>query len=395
MPAAARAAGVASAVWKSKNVSSAGAPPTASRHELARQLHPVERGVLERMARHPLPRAAARALGRQGRAHLVDRREPREVGADRLVGPHQRVLVRIDETRDERQPAAVDHLGARVAGRSDGRVVADGDDRPVAPGHRGRPRPRRIERANPRPQHGRISGAAHGGEPSGHDCSVAAATRKDVWRAAMFFTATSALIGLSFGVLARTSGISLAMTCAMSLLVFAGGAQFLAIATIASGGSPLAVVLGGIVLERAPPAVRACRRAVPARAALEARPLEPDRPRRVDGARARPADAGTRQARVLRVRLPLFVAWNLGTLIGALAGGAIADPSALGLDAAFPASMLALLAPLLRQRDVRAAALAGAAIALAVTPFTAPGVPILAASLGVLAARLVPARERA
>jgi len=70
---------------------------------------------------------------------------------------------------------------------------------------------------------------------------VAAATRKAVWRAAMFFTATSALIGLSFGVLARTSGISLAMTCAMSLLVFAGGAQFLAIATIASGGSPLAV----------------------------------------------------------------------------------------------------------------------------------------------------------
>jgi len=95
------------------------------------------------------------------------------------------------------------------------------------------------------------------------------------------------------------------------------------------------------------------------------------------------------------VRLPCSSPGTLGTLIGALAGGAIADPSALGLDAAFPASMLALLAPLLRQRDVRAAALAGAAIALAVTPFTAPGVPVLAASLGVLAARLVPARERA
>ena len=87
----------------------------------------------------------------------------------------------------------------------------------------------------------------------------------------------------------------------------------------------------------------------------------------------------------------LFVAWNLGTLVGALAGGAIADPSALGLDAAFPASMLALLAPLLRQRDMRAAALAGAAIALVATPFTAPGVPILAAAGGALAARLVPA----
>ena len=38
------------------------------------------------------------------------------------------------------------------------------------------------------------------------------------------------------------------MTCAMSLVVFAGGSQFLAIATIASGGTPLAAVLGGIVL---------------------------------------------------------------------------------------------------------------------------------------------------
>ena len=85
----------------------------------------------------------------------------------------------------------------------------------------------------------------------------------------------------------------------------------------------------------------------------------------------------------------LFVAWNAGTLIGALAGGAIADPSALGLDAAFPASMLALLAPLLRQRDVRAAALAGSVIALAATPYTAPGVPILAAAAGVLVAHFV------
>ena len=39
--------------------------------------------------------------------------------------------------------------------------------------------------------------------------------------------------------------------------------------------------------------------------------------------------------------------------------------------------MLALLAPLLRQRDMRAAALAGGAIALAATPYSAPGVPIL------------------
>jgi 4-azaleucine resistance transporter AzlC len=190
-------------------------------------------------------------------------------------------------------------------------------------------------------------------------------------------------------VLARTSGISLAMTCAMSLLVFAGGAQFLAIATIASGGTPLAVVAGGIVLNARhlpyglaiAPLVRGplWRRALSSQLVLDESTAL---------AVAQPTPQLGRLA-FYACGCSLFVAWNAGTLIGALAGGAIADPSALGLDAAFPASMLALLAPLLRRRDVRAAALAGAAVALAATPFTAPGVPILAAASGVVAARLV------
>jgi 4-azaleucine resistance transporter AzlC len=222
---------------------------------------------------------------------------------------------------------------------------------------------------------------------------VATTTTKDVWRAALIFTATSALIGLSFGVLARTSGISLVMTCAMSLLVFAGGAQFLTIATIASGGTPLAAVLGGVVLNArhlpyglaVAPFLRGplWKRALSSQVVLDESTAL---------ALAQPTPELGRLAFYACGSL-LFVAWNLGTLVGALAGGAIADPSALGLDAAFPASMLALLAPLLRHRDVRAAALAGAAIALAVTPFTAPGVPILAAAAGVLAARLVPVEQ--
>ena len=180
------------------------------------------------------------------------------------------------------------------------------------------------------------------------------------------------------------------MTCAMSLVVFAGGSQFLAVATIASGGTPLAAVLGGIVLNaRHLPyglAVAPLLRGT----ALEARALEPDRARRVDRARARrsrrPSSGGWRST---PAAARSSSTWNLGTLIGALAGGAIADPSALGLDAAFPASMVALLAPLLRRRELRTAALAGGVLALAATPFTAPGVPILLAAAGALAARFV------
>jgi 4-azaleucine resistance transporter AzlC len=199
-------------------------------------------------------------------------------------------------------------------------------------------------------------------------------------RAAAIFAATSGLIGISFGVLARTGGVSLPMTCAMSLVIFAGGAQFLAIATIASGGTPLAAVIGGIVLNA---------RHLPYGLAVAPFLRGPLWKRALSSQIV--LDESTALARVAfyACGCMLFAAWNLGTLAGALAGGAIADPSALGLDAAFPASMLALLAPLLRQRDVRAAALAGAVIALAATPYTAPGVPILLSALGVLVAHFV------
>ena len=216
---------------------------------------------------------------------------------------------------------------------------------------------------------------------------MAAATSPS--RAALTFAATTGMIGLSYGVLARAGGLSLVMTCAMSLLVFAGGSQLLAVATIAAGGTPLVAVVGGVVLNArhlpyglsVAPLLRGpfWKRALSSQIVLDESTAL---------ALAQPTPELGRLA-FYACGCSLFVAWNAGTLIGALAGGTIADPSALGLDAAFAASMLALLAPLLRRRDMRAAALAGAALALLATPFTAPGVPILLAAVGVLAARFV------
>lgn len=93
----------------------------------------------------------------------------------------------------------------------------------------------------------------------------------------------------------------------------------------------------------------------------------------------------------------LFVAWNIGVLVGALAGRALGNPDALGLDAAFPAAMFALLLPSLRAsadtvESKRAAAVArrvalvGAAIALVTTPFLPAGLPVLLALLGLAVA---------
>jgi predicted branched-subunit amino acid permease len=91
----------------------------------------------------------------------------------------------------------------------------------------------------------------------------------------------------------------------------------------------------------------------------------------------------------------LFVAWNTGTLIGAVGGQFIGDPGTLGVDAAFPAGMLALLLPSLRERRALVGAVAGGAIALAATPVLPPGLPVLVALLGLAFALPVPAKAEA
>ena len=73
-----------------------------------------------------------------------------------------------------------------------------------------------------------------------------------------------------------------------------------------------------------------------------------------------------------------------GHLLGVLAGGALGDPEALGLDAAFPALFLALLVGQIASRRAAAAALAGGAIALVLIPVAPAGVPVIAATAACL-----------
>jgi predicted branched-subunit amino acid permease len=56
-----------------------------------------------------------------------------------------------------------------------------------------------------------------------------------------------------------------------------------------------------------------------------------------------------------------------------------------GLDAAFPALLLALVFPALKDRDTLLAVLVGAAVALGTAPFLPTGIPVLLALLGLLA----------
>jgi 4-azaleucine resistance transporter AzlC len=192
--------------------------------------------------------------------------------------------------------------------------------------------------------------------------------------------------GISFGVLGVAAGLSIAQACAMSLLVFTGGSQYAAIGVIGAGGAAGTAVANALLL-----AVRNTAYGLSLASLLRGSPLR----RAVASqliidestamARAQEDPDAARGAFWL-TGLSVFVCWNAGTLAGALAGSGLGDPSRYGLDAMFPAAFLALLAPQLRQPGAPAAALAGALIAVVAIPLTPAGIPVLAASAGVLLA---------
>jgi 4-azaleucine resistance transporter AzlC len=195
--------------------------------------------------------------------------------------------------------------------------------------------------------------------------------------------------GISFGVLAVAAGLSPAQACVMSMLVFTGASQFAFIGVLAGGGGALAAMGPAVML--------AMRNAA---YGLSLVPILPKRLRDrallahlvIDEttamARAQD-DPGMARRAFLATGISVWLCWNAGTLIGALIGGGLGDPRALGLDAMFPAAFLALLAPQLRRPGAPVAAVAGAMIAVAVLPFAPAGVPVVAALAGVVPGVLV------
>jgi 4-azaleucine resistance transporter AzlC len=195
--------------------------------------------------------------------------------------------------------------------------------------------------------------------------------------------------GVSFGVLAVAAGLSPAQACAMSMLVFTGASQFAFIGVLAGGG--------GMVAAMGPAVMLALRNAA---YGLSLAPILSGPLRRRALAAQLVIDESTAMARAeddphvarrafLATGVSVWICWNAGTLAGALLGGGLGDPRALGLDAMFPAAFLALLAPQLRRPGAPVAAVAGAVIALAVLPFAPAGVPVIAALAGVVPGVLV------
>lgn len=189
--------------------------------------------------------------------------------------------------------------------------------------------------------------------------------------------------GVSYGVLAEASGMGSLAPIVMSVTTFAGSAQFAATSVLGAGGTAATAILAAALLNAryAPIGVTVAPWIT---GGIWSRLLHAHLI--VDESWAVAAEGeGRWNPRVLvAAGAGIWVAWVGGTAVGVAFGDAVGDPDRLGLDAAFPALFLALLAPQVKRRAAAIAAVAGAAIGLALTPFTPAGVPIVAASLGAL-----------
>jgi 4-azaleucine resistance transporter AzlC len=207
---------------------------------------------------------------------------------------------------------------------------------------------------------------------------------RDGVRAALPLGLADLAFGTWFGVLAHTAGMGDVAAVVMSATTFAGSAQFAAASVLGAGGSVVAAVTAAVMLNlRYGPIGLSAAPALPRprwRTALTAQLVVDE-----SWAIAQRGPGRIDHHLLIGSGLALYASWVSGTAVGMLAGGLIADPQRLGLDAAAPALFLALLAPQLGSRSRLLAAAGGAALALALQPVAPAGVPIIAASLACLA----------
>jgi len=202
-------------------------------------------------------------------------------------------------------------------------------------------------------------------------------------RAGLPFALATLVLGISFGVLARSLGWGIVAPIVFSVITFSGSAQFAVVAVLGAGGGALAAIVAAILLNsRFLPmglAVAPFLKGGPLRRALEGQAV-------IDASWAL-ASRGGRFDRefMMGATLPQVAAWICGTVIGVLASDVVGDVERLGLDVIFPAFFMALLVDELRDGgQTIVAALIAAVLSLALVPLVPPGVPVIAACAAAL-----------
>lgn len=197
-----------------------------------------------------------------------------------------------------------------------------------------------------------------------------AASRRQLLLDSLGIMVSAGGFGLVYGLTAAKAGFSPIEASAMSLFVFAGAAQFVAIGYVVGGFSWLAIVALTGFLQ--------------ARHLLYSAALAPyvaDQPRWVRAVMAhlltdeafalaiahfRRIGRGDVRGYFIGAIVSTFIPWNVATLVGATIGENIPNPAQFGLDVIFPAAMGGLAVGLITGRRELVAALLGAVLAVGI-----------------------------
>lgn len=176
---------------------------------------------------------------------------------------------------------------------------------------------------------------------------------------------TTLLVGTTFGVVARQSGLQPVEIVAMSLLVFAGASQF-AMVRLFSESAPTLIVIASVLFIN----LRHALMAASLRSQLHDLPffgrllaaffLTDEAFAMATGHFRR---GGRSLAYYFMFAISLYVLWNIATIGGILLGDAIGDPRRYGVDFAITATFIGIVVLAVRRRSDIVIAVVSALIA--------------------------------
>ena len=159
-------------------------------------------------------------------------------------------------------------------------------------------------------------------------------------------------VGLAFGVLAQKAGLSPLNTMLMSLLVYAGASQFIAVSLFAAGAPAWSVIVTTLVVNLRHMLMSAAlspflKRWHPAELAAFAFQLTDE----TFAVHSQGLSSGAiRKASAFAIHVTAQASWVLGTWLGMVTGQRITDVKPLALDYALPSLFVALLVLQIRDR---------------------------------------------
>lgn len=196
-------------------------------------------------------------------------------------------------------------------------------------------------------------------------------------RTALSVAFTVGLYGAAFGAAGVTAGFSILQTCILSLLLFSGASQFAVVGIMGAGGAAISAIATATLLgfrntlyglQMAPILkVSGIKRVLAAQITIDESTAV---------ATLQENDADRRRGFYI-TGVGVYIFWNLFTFLGSLGASAIGDPAVWGLDAAVPAAFCGLIWPRLKNKTHFIVSAVAITWALALTPISPAGIPII------------------